>query len=46
MCEGALEHQKRTLDPLELKLQVVVTLPVWVLGTALWSSVRVGLTLN
>ena len=30
--------QQRGLSPLELELQEVVSLPVWVLRTELWSS--------
>lgn len=33
-------HQKRTSDPLELELRVIVSPPVGVLGTELGSSVR------
>lgn len=38
MCMGvgdALGAQKKILDPLELELQVIVSIPTWVLGTEL-----------
>lgn len=33
---SALRYQKRVLDPLQLKLQMVVSLSLWVLGTEVW----------
>jgi hypothetical protein len=38
--------QKGLSDPLELELQAVVSLPVWVLGTELRSSRRAPGVLN
>lgn len=32
--------------PLELELQEIVSLHIWILGTALWSSTRALLALN
>lgn len=32
--------QKRALDPMELRIQVVVSSLIWVLRTVFWSSVR------
>lgn len=41
ICEcSAHGEQKRTFDPVELELQVVVSHPMWVLGTRLGSSSR------
>lgn len=34
-CAFALGGHRRVLDPLELELQVVVSQPVWALGTKL-----------
>lgn len=36
VCVSALRYQKRVLDPLQLKLQMVVSLSLWVLGTEVW----------
>lgn len=47
LCVSVHTGQKRTSDPLKLKLQIVVSQHLtWVLlGTKLWSSRRVGGTL-
>jgi hypothetical protein len=39
-------NPERVLDPLDLELQGVVSLPTWVLGAQLWSSGRAGHALN
>jgi hypothetical protein len=39
-CVCGLRGQKRTMGPLQLELQAVVSCPMWVLGTELWSSAR------
>ena len=39
LCSGH-RSQKKISEPLELELQVVVSHPVWVLGTKLGSSAR------
>lgn len=36
ICSDARRGQQRASDPLELELQVVVILPMWVLGTKLF----------
>lgn len=42
---SAYGGQKRELDPLELELYMVISQPVWVLGTKLGTSVRAICTL-
>ena len=45
VCECIAQGgQKKASGPLELVLQVVMRLPVWVLGTRFWSSARAFLT--
>lgn len=46
LCVGAHRGQKRLLIPLELELQAVMSLPLWMFGTKLWSSVRTATALN
>jgi hypothetical protein len=41
-----VESQKRTPDALQLELQMVVRLPMWVLGTELGSFARAASVLN
>ena len=40
------EAREEELDPLDLKLQVVVSHPMWVLGTELGSSGRAASSIN
>lgn len=40
MHAGGCKSQKRTLDPLELELQEVVSHPMWVLGIQPGSTIR------
>lgn len=46
MSSTASETRKKVMDPLELKLQAVVTHCMWVLGTELRSSGKSASTLN
>lgn len=46
MREDTCRGQSRASDPLELELEVVVTLLMWVLGTHFGSSARAIHTLN
>lgn len=46
MEAGTIRRQRKGLDPLELKLQMAVSLPTWVLRSKLSSSGKVRSTLN
>jgi hypothetical protein len=46
MCTSTCEYQKRTLDLLELDLDVVVGHVTWELVTIFWSSGMVASALN
>lgn len=46
MCEGTHEGHKRVLEPLELKLYVVVSFPVQMLGTEPRSLASAASVLN
>lgn len=43
---GTQGGQEREPDSLELVLEVVVSCPVWMLGTELWFSVRAADAIN
>lgn len=43
---GNVKGQKKTLDPLELKLQAVVRCLIWMQGTMLGFYVRTASALN
>lgn len=43
---GAFGGQEKLLYPLELDLSVVVSYPIWMLGTKLGSSAKVARTVN
>jgi hypothetical protein len=46
LCVATSEVQKRSSDPLEIELQVVVSHLTWVLGTELRSSGRTVCSFN